>query len=205
MTIAIETNRDNVPEYLESEYEATSEMDDAALVAAFNEAIGMTVSRLCRMAAIIRRWEERGSDMPQIDPVMVSNLRKIAYGQINPHLVFHCMGRQDRLRRVTSLPRPDQDRIAAGEPLPVSVIESDGTRTHRLLPVSKMSDDEFRQVVAMDHVRDVAEQISYKGSERRKAVQSEWDIDRKRKGVIVNRRTFIGYQDLVKIVTQLET
>lgn len=166
--------------------------------------LSVTVEQIVRLAAIVRRLEELGDDLSDVELSLLPQLRKVAYGQLLPDLVLELQGRPSLLRKVSALPLPDQRKIATGVPL--KVMQGDGD--HRLVPPLKLTDSEVSQVLGDDHIRDEGEQASWlRDRESRtrtpeKHNRSEVYVDMKARGIRV-LDVFIPASDLAHYLSQL--
>jgi hypothetical protein len=81
----------------------------------------ITAASLLRTAFAVRILENRGEDLSGLHLGWLSSLRKIAYGQLLPKVVMHFNGLPLLIQKIASLPIPDQERLASGEPVPLVV------------------------------------------------------------------------------------
>lgn len=169
----------------------------------FVRSLSVTVEQIIRMAALVRRLDELGDDLSDLEISLLPKIRKVAYGQVIPELLVRLQGRPSLLNRAAGLPLPDQRRIAEGEPLRVMEMGGD----HRMIPPLKLTATEISQLFRADSIRDDAEQMSWL-RERRATQQSRGDpapeiyVDKKRGGLVVGER-FIAASDLAHYLSQL--
>jgi hypothetical protein len=197
--------RGHLPEALAKELNRISMIDDKdELRRLLTQLLGITVENIVKVAAAVRRLEELGDDLSDMEISILPQIRKVAYGQIVPDLLVRFQGYPSLLRKLTALPIPDQKRMAALEP--VKVLESGGD--HRMVPPLRMTNGEINQVFAADHIRDDAEQAAWLRSRAetrpRAAVVAEDEIvtDMKLRGIWVGR-TFIPATALANYLSQL--
>jgi hypothetical protein len=188
--LAIATNNATPPADLAA-------LDDDALEAELVRAMGLTVTSLVRTAWIIRLMEERGRDLSHLKIGMLDYLRRIAYGQVAPELVVHYSESPALLRILASLPLPDQQRLASGEPVKLVVRRPEGKFDVRMVEPLKMARDQLALVFGRGKIRDEAEQIlmledrqprptGSKGARRRGTIEP----DPVRGGLVVGRKFF---------------
>ncbi len=197
---------DSVPAALERELVEIEKMQDCKeLRRLLVRALSVSVEQIIRMGAIVRRLEELGDDLSDMELSLLPQIRKVAHGQVSPQVVHYLMGKPSLFRKVSALPMPDQKRIASGEPLKVLLANGD----HCMVSPTKMNGKEIAQVFAADHIRDDAEQASWLREHAPPAVPSEqvWDkekiyLDRRRQGLVVGQR-FIPASDLAHYLSQL--
>lgn len=165
--------------------------------------LGFTVNHVILMAAAVRRLDELGDDLSDVQIALLPQIRRLAYGQIVPELLVRLQGNPTLITRASGLPLPDQRRIAEGQP--IKVLEAGGD--HRMIPPLQLTRAEVRQVFAGDHLRDDAEQAAWLRQEkqrvpRTKRPDNEVYLDRKRGGIIVADR-FISATDLAHYLAEL--
>jgi len=196
----------DMPAELKQEVAAIEQMQDCLeLRKMMIDALSLSVEQIIRLAAIVRRLEELGDDLSDMNFTLLPQLRKVAYGQVLPELVVNLIGKPLLLRKACALPIPDQQRIAADDAL--KVMESGGD--HRMVPVSKMSGRDINQVFGPDCIRDDAEQASWlrEKANAKPPTEAKWDrekiyLDRRRQGLVVGKR-FIPASDLAHYLSQL--
>jgi hypothetical protein len=157
------------PEGLRKEAAETAGLGEAELRTKLKSELEVCTRSLIRVAVLVRRLEEAGADLSDIrSQSFLALLRRIAYGQLLPEIAERWLDSRDVLRRVASLPIPEQRKVAADKPMPVVVRDGD-QMTHRLLRPSTMDQRQAAQVFAGDHIRDEAEQRTW--LERRQETQ----------------------------------
>jgi hypothetical protein len=112
------------------------------------------------------------ADLSEFDCGMMTYLRKIAYGQVLPELVELFRGKLYLLQKASSLPLPEQHRLARREPIRYVSELPDGTLSSVMRDPLKLTFDDVRQVFGKDYIRSAEEQKAYLQS-RRKPVFSE--------------------------------
>lgn len=168
------------------------------------QALSLTAESLVEMACIIRTLEDRGEDLGELKFGVLGILRKIAHGQLWPELVAKYMNNAVLLRYATTLPIPDQQRIATGEPLRLLILNPDGTTDARHVEPHKLSTRDMPQVFANDHIRDEGEQVTYLRARRPAAKMQETDgikVDGKRKGLVIEGK-FYSCSDLMMYISR---
>ena len=136
-----------------------SSMTVADLRSELVRSLKLTAAHLLRLASIVRELEERGEDLSDIKVGMMGHLRRIAYGQVMPELVVRYAESPGLLKTLSSLPLPDQARIAAGEPVRVVVRRENGKFDSRLMDPIKLDRSQVAQVFGRGEIRDEAGQI----------------------------------------------
>jgi hypothetical protein len=122
------------------------------------ETLEITVANLLRMAAIVAELERRGVDLADLRLGLVGYLRQIAHGRLAARAVVRFAERPLLLRSVSSLPLPDQERLAEGERVQLAV-HQEGAVTHRLVDPLDLSADQVRRVFGRDGLRTVEQQV----------------------------------------------
>lgn len=152
-----------------------------------------TAKHLLRLATIVKVLEERGEDLSDIKAGMfIPFLRRVAYGQLMPEIMIRFNGAPAMVQRISSLPLPDQKRLAAGEPVRLMVRADDGRLDHRMVDPANMTRDQFFQVFAHDRIRTEQEQVLILEQRRERpsrALSPERRVkaDRERRGIMVGR------------------
>lgn len=176
------------------------------------QTLGDLAGNMIRLAAVVRAMEEAGDDLADVAHLAVIRYaRRIAYGQLLPAAVNEFGGTPLLLGRVAALPMPDQERVTAGESLPVMILTADGHTDKRMVPPLKMSRSEIMQVFASDHLRDEGEQVSWlRERAPAKLEKSEWvrpkvKLARTRRGIVVRGNdVFLSVEDLRGYLKELE-
>lgn len=183
----------------------TSEQLRAELV----KALQVTADSLRWTAWIVRLLEERGDDLSDLKIGILDYLRRIAYGQVTPELVVRYAQSPALLRTLAALPLPDQQKIAAGEPVRVVVRRPDGQFDHRMAEPLKLTRDQVAQVFGRGKIRDDAEQIlllegrqEASGTPKAKARRAGVAADPGRGGLVVGRK-FVDAGSVVSALAEL--
>lgn len=170
--------------------------------------MGITLNALIESAAIIKRLEELGDDLSDLRDSCIPNLRKIACGQLHPEVYRRLFGRPSILNRVASLPIPDQEMIAKGKPIEVSVVHPDGRMDSTALTLAEdMEPLTAQQVFAPGKIRNQVEQIAWlraRSIPRPRPAGPAVSLDRKRKGIHCESHSFVSLADMRDYVEQLE-
>ena len=149
------------------------------------QTLSVTVMDFIRLAAVVRRAEELGDDLSDMEISLVPQLRRIAYDQMLPEVLVRFQGNLRVLRKVASLPLPDQRRIVDGEPCKVMLLNGD----HRLVSPLNLTGREVSQVFGPDGLRHEGEQLAYlRERQERQPVrlpQSEVIVDYKHRCILV--------------------
>jgi hypothetical protein len=112
------------------------------------------------------------------------------------------------LNVITSLPIPDQERLAAGEPVKMLTYGMGNQLTHRMADPRDLTPAQVRQVFDRGSIRNEGEQATWLDHLRAKASKplpkavGEMHLDKERGGVTVGRK-FIPLADLVAAVKAL--
>lgn len=163
---------------------------------------GDFVGSIIRLSIIVRRLEELGDDLSDMEISILPELRRVAYGQVAPELLVNLQGKSQLLRRVSNLPMPEQRKIASGEP--IMVLDAGGD--HRMVPPLNLTSREIKQVFGDGCIRDEADQSTWirKESQKKPRAKSLDDVtlDRKRRGIVVRDR-FISATELSGYLSQL--
>ena len=186
-------------------------MDTARLKVELTKALGATASRLVRLAWIVRILEERGEDLSDLGMNLIPYLRRIAYGQLSAEAVVRFSGSPALMETIAALPRPEQDRMAAGESVTLVVPAAAGGSSKydlRRADPAKLTRRQFRQVFARGRLRDEAEQILFLESagpeipKRERTKPAKLRPDKERGGFWV-KRTFVSAADAVAVLSLL--
>jgi hypothetical protein len=133
--------------------------DEERFAAELRAAIALTVAGLKRAAAVWVAMQRRGYDLSRFTEPVFRYLPLIHEGGVTAEAVLAFPGNATRFRKVTEQTAEVQIDLAAGKPIPV-VIEVNGQRTVRDIPVKDMSDDQVKQVFAYRHIRTEKEQCN---------------------------------------------
>lgn len=170
-----------------------------------------TAENLLRLAVLLRICEERKYEVEGIPINFRQRLLRVAYGQAVPDLLAGFWSRPFLFDRISRLPIPDQQRIAADKPIAVVERDDQGV-THRLLAPSQMDDDQIKQVLAGDHIReDQAEQLRWIDQQNQKREKTRatkprgpYEIDAKHRVVIIHQPIKLHARDLLKMLEELD-
>jgi hypothetical protein len=169
-------------------------MTTQELRAAMTAAMARTVEQLARLAWIVRILEERGEDLTDPRIGLMPYLRQIAYGQTLPEVVIRYAERPALVKAISALPRPDQQRLASGEPVPLAIRREDGTVEQRMVDPSHLVGEQVGRVFARDRIRTIDEQVimiearAYSSPRDPTLTAAGITVDRKRRGLVIGRR-----------------
>lgn len=152
------TNR--LPLQLDAAWKQFQAMTDAELDSELTSIMEVAAGNLVRLALILRQKEERGHDLASLKIGMLGYLRKIAYGQLLPDVVARFGSHPGVLRRIATLPLPDQRRCLDDEGIKVALWDGEKIG-HRICDPTSLSPAELKQVFAADHVRAPDEQVAW--------------------------------------------
>ena len=178
-----------------------SESDIQSLLSEMVECVSVTVFSIVKIGAIIRRLEELEFDINSLNLPNVEYFRKVAHGSMSADVFVKFAGLPVMMRRIASLPMPDQKMLVDGKPLKVMLRGGD----HLLIAANDMTTDQVRQVFASSHIRSDAEQVAWLVDRSQKCdvpAPSAVTLDRRRHGIIVGD-TFISATDLAKYLGRL--
>ena len=182
-------------------------MTESQLRGELLKCFGLTVYGLRTAATIVSIMEKRGIDLSDMKLALLPYLRKIASNQVMPEVIIRFVGVPSLLNVIGNLPMPDQEKLAAGEPVPLMVVGPEG-RAIRMADPLLMSMTQRTQAFARDRIRDEAEQALFLDSKLLKASTpiperiGKLKIDKERGGVMVGRQ-FIPLDDLARAVSVL--
>ena len=77
----------------------------------FDQNIACIAEKILENAALIRRADEMGWAI-RGNRLLITSLRKVAYGQVCPGVVVSYFGNSYLLKKASALPMPEQERIA---------------------------------------------------------------------------------------------
>lgn len=129
------------------------------LVGMLERELSLTAEHMRKAAAIVRVLDEMGVDAGRTNDEMLKFLRLIAHGQLQPEAFVRFFGAKDLLRRVRSLPAPDQIRLGNGGKVEVAVRRGDGYDTRLVDPVH-MAREQVKLVFDDGRILPVPEQIA---------------------------------------------
>lgn len=182
-------------------------MDSETLRRELAEGLRLTARHLLRLALIVRTLEERGEDLSDLRIGLLGHLRRIAHGQILPEIVVRYAESPALLRRIETLPMPDQRRLAKGEGVQLAVRAPDGSITHRLVDPLHLSYDQVRLVFGPRGIRDEAEQAIMLDRQRPKPSSRTHKVGRitadPERQVLKIGRTAVPVADVVQALAAL--
>lgn len=176
------------------------------------EQLRLTAEHLHRLAMVVKILEERGEDLSSYRMGGLLNyLRLIAGGQVLPEVVVRFSGAPLLISKISSLPEPDQRRLASGEPVKLVVLDASGSGfTHRQIDPQRLTRDQIVQVFGRAHIRPESEQIAMLEDRRLKPAPSKAApargkirADRSRNGLVVNR-TLVPVADVIAALADLK-
>lgn len=184
--------------------EILASTDSKWLLGQLQESLESSVRHIVRMSLIVRRLDELGVQV-ELPIASLPYLRKIAHGNLSAELFVALDGHNTLLRAASTLPAPDQEKIAKNEPIKVMGLNGD----HSMVPPLSMTTAQIAQVFGFGRIRSDAEQVGHlreklqdKDAAAVKTVGDSVRIDRKRKGIIVGQ-TFIPLVVLQQHVAEL--
>jgi hypothetical protein len=180
-----------------------AKLSSSDLRAELVRSLSLSVEHLTRAASIVRLLEERGEAVEdEANKSLVSWLRRIAYGQLAPEAVIRFSGKPSLINQISSLPLPDQRRVASGQPVSLVVRRGSGGFDSRLIDPLYMSPSQFTQVFARGRIRDEAEQIAFleagpvESDTKKPSKVGRLRPDTKRAGLVIGR-TFAPVADIL--------
>lgn len=149
-----------------------AQLSDAALIEAAGQ-IAMTVAvGFVKLAAVVAIAEPRGIDLsdgiPFVKPLF-PHLRRIACGQLVADVLIYCSKKPGLVGPLAKLPVPDQQKLVAGQPVPV-VTTQNGQRTVLMMEPVNMGPAHVKQVFGPDGLRDEAQQVAWMDEQTRRQV-----------------------------------
>ena len=177
------------------------------LIRELKNCIEISVAQIVRMAQIVRILEDRGHDLADIRLGMLSHLRLVAYGQLLPEALAKLQGSPFLLKRVASLPIPDQRKIIEADA--VEVVTPENPSDYRTVPLLALGRSEIFQVFADGALRDAGAQRSYLRDHHpieRKPTATDGErvvFDRKRGGFLI-KGEFFSRKELTQLLARLE-
>lgn len=160
---------------------------------------------LVELAAAVLVAEEKGVDIDQIPAQMLTILRRIAYGQVDPDLVsrYEFSRSAYKLSTLTALPLPDQRRCASGDKFEVAVASGDVAS----MTVDDMTRDQFFNVFREGRILSPTEQKAEMGSKllttQISNAKPAYTVDAKNGNLIINRAVVLTKRDLEKLLSDL--
>lgn len=129
-------------------------------------------NRFLLLAVKVAIYERKGGDLQKLRLHYLSLYRKVGSGQVHPDVVTKFIGNPTLIKKVVSLPMPDQERLVSGKVELVELV--DGRYDTRRIPNPLMlSAEQIQQVIASDHIRENNEQIIYLQREKSKQVEPD--------------------------------
>lgn len=188
-----------------SKVELSGKSTDELLVE-LAKCVEVTAMQIQHMANIVRELEQRGENLDNIRLGILTYLRLIAYGQMLPEVLATYQGSPALLKRISTLPLPDQ-RLLLDHP-EVIVVSPDDPVDHRRVPITSLGRKEIWQVFGDGKIRDAGQQRSYLRDHvprkmTRKTEESGIQLDAKRGGIVVNGQ-FISSKQMLLYLTQLK-
>lgn len=180
------------------------------LKARLADSLRVTVGGLRDAALCVRELERRGEDLAHLKLSLMKYLRLVAYGQTIPEVVVRFAGQPALLNTIVSLPLPDQERLAGGEPVVLVTTGPDGRLTNRMVDPRELKGKQVGQVFGRGFIRPESEQILLIDHEKKEASRAvpksigDLHIDKERGGVVIGRK-FVPLADLVAAVKALRT
>lgn len=205
----IATSIAGIAHRLTSEIESLTTLDTAALKRELVLTASAAAGQVLRMAAIVRLLEERGEDLSEVKVGMIRYLRRIAYGQVLPEIVTTFSDYPLLLNRLTSLPLPDQDRIARGESVEVMISTDNGPDVRLIAPIN-LTAEQVYQVFGDGRVRSDSEQVAYLDAKRVKpqkrrnnvVLSGSIRVDRDSKSLRIGKHN-VSAEDVMKAMAEL--
>ncbi len=118
----------------------------------------LIAERLVRMAAVLRIMEELGEQFDPKELPYLSELRRIAYGQLLPEAFCRFVEREHVLRAVGKLTIPEQKRLASGAHVELLVVMPNGSFDELRPDPLDLTPAQVRQVFDGDRIRDITAQ-----------------------------------------------
>lgn len=145
---------------VKTQYDLMSRFSTKRIYQELSKAVGVTVDGLLRMATAVRILEDRGEDLNRLRLGLIDYLRLIGHGHVLAEAVVRFIDRPLLIRKVATLPRPDQVLLARGG-LVVVVREEDGCYvSHEVDPIT-LTGREIYQVFANRRFRSPEEQEAF--------------------------------------------
>jgi hypothetical protein len=166
-----------------------------------------TAAHFLRSAMLVKVLEDRGEDLSDLRIGLLGYLRRIACGQVLPEVVVRFAEYPLLIQRVSVLPLQDQQKLAAGEPVLLSVFGPDGAITRRMVDPIRMTREQIVQVFAKDRIRSEGEQALLLEDRRLRPAPKAKSLgrvraDRERGGLVLGR-TFVETAEVVCALAEL--
>lgn len=177
-------------------------------------AIKTTADNLAVMAQVVAEIDADGLDPNEVLAELclgadfIGHLRLIHCGQLDSAFFVTCGHKKRLVNAIVRLPDHDRERIIRENQARVVVVMPDGQKTHRLVPLRELTEEQVNQVFDRTYVRDDNQQASYLNNKQRQAREDipssvgVLKLDEDRDGV-VHGRTFIPRSDLETAVSLL--
>jgi hypothetical protein len=173
-TMVTEANPNTVPGLLEALNTVAAMNDPEELRRLIVEHLNHLVLDFIQLAALVKRCNELGIGLSDMQIPILPYLMRLACGQILPEVLVQFHSRPWHLRRIAALPLPDQERIVHGEPCTLMLPNGD----HRAVPATLLNGYELSQVFGPDGIRDEAEQAAYlRGKNQRRPLLAPGDVE----------------------------
>ena len=101
-------------------------LSNEELRAELAQQLALTAASLMRAAAIWTELQRRGVDLAALRSGLAHYLPRIARGELAPEAVVAFAGQRMLLQHLAGMPLADQRRYAAGEPITVAEVDSEG-------------------------------------------------------------------------------
>jgi hypothetical protein len=118
----------------------------------------VSAAHLRRLAVIVRLLEERGENLADLRIGLLPYLRQIAHGQVLPEVLVRFAQSPWIVRLVSSLPLPDQKKLADGERIEL-VFRRDTGFDKRLVDPLAMTRDQVLLAFDRNRLRSEEEQV----------------------------------------------
>jgi hypothetical protein len=148
-------------------------MDTNTLLGELERALTVTAETIAYLGAVWRELERRGIDLSRYRIGMGQYLPLIAAGQLDPQAIVRFSGRISLLRAVQTLPLPEQQRLARGEPIRVVSVAHDGSLATAEVDAANLTAEQIRTVFDYGRIRSEAEQANMLASARTAAKRRE--------------------------------
>ena len=166
------------------------------------ECLTYTLKGVITLAALVGQIEAVNGEIP-FDWAGLPFIRLIAHGQMVADLYVTLQGDQVLLEKSSTLPIPEQKKIALNEPIKVMLPDGD----HLMVPPLALSRAQTSQVFARRKIRSEAEQVMWlrERKPREDAVSPDEcvHIDRKRGELVILRPPKLSKADLVRYLGEL--
>ena len=156
-TMVVEANPNTVPGLLEALNTVATMSDPEELRRSIVEHLNHLVLDFIQLAALVKRCNDLGIELADMQIPILPYLRRLACGQLLPEVLVQFHSRPWHLRRIAALPLPDQDKIVHGQPCTLMLANGD----RRAVPATLLNGNELSQVFGPDGIRDEAEQAAW--------------------------------------------